>query len=62
MLTSKRYDFLLKAKNQVANNLFAYSDNYLMTKPKKGYEESYRETLAELEMLEEWINEYVEKL
>lgn len=52
-----RVEFLKQAYDRVMNIVFNNSANYLMTIPKKGHEEEFREAHKTAHMLEEWIKE-----
>lgn len=48
-----REEILQKLYDQAMNNVFAYSANYLMTVPKKGYEREFEEAREIAAVLEE---------
>jgi hypothetical protein len=52
-----RESILRKALEMASHNLYCYSDNYLMTRPKPGKEEDFAECAAEVEILEAWLAE-----
>ena len=52
-----RSDLFKKYYDMACHNLLCYSANYLMGKPKEGYEEEWEEARQEVEILEELIKE-----
>jgi len=48
-------ELLRKYIDQASHNLFCYSADYAMTRPKPGYEKDFAEAERELEMLEEML-------
>ena len=55
-----RVEILNKYKDMACHNLFCYSANYLMSKPKEGYEKEWNEANEEIRLLEELIAEQTE--
>ncbi|MBU5312248.1 hypothetical protein KQI38_09430 [Tissierella carlieri] len=55
-----RVEILEKYKDIACHNLFCYSANYLMSKPKEGYEKEWNEANEEIKLLEELIAEQTE--
>jgi len=50
---------ILRERLEMArHNLFCYSKNYLCTAPKEGNEEQYKDTSAEVKILEAWLKEF----
>lgn len=50
-------EILKKSLDMAYHNLLCYSENYLTTKFKEGYEEDWKSTLEEVEILESMIKE-----
>ena len=53
----QRIDLLKEYYDREMNNVFAYSANYLMNSPKKGYEMEFEAAVMKTELLEEMIAE-----
>ena len=53
----QRIDLLKEYYDREKNNVFAYSANYLMNSPKKGYEREFEAAVMKTELLEEMIAE-----
>lgn len=53
----ERLDFLRKAYDREMDIVFNNSANYLMTVPKKGHEEEFKEAKKRADMLSAWIKE-----
>lgn len=49
-------DLLTEYLDREHNNVFAYSANYLMTTPKRGYEREFQEAQERVELLEELLS------
>lgn len=52
-----KQELLKKYYDEACHNLLCYSTNYLMDKPRKGYEKEWKETKVEVELLEEMMKE-----
>jgi len=52
-----RVELLKEYYNNEMNNVFAYSANWLMTVPKKGYENEWEKARIKADILEEMIKE-----
>ena len=52
-----RAELLKEYYNNEMNNVFAYSANWLMTVPKKGYENEWEKARIKADILEEMIKE-----
>ena len=52
-----RKDLLQKYYDLEMNNVFAYSANYLMNQPKKGYGREWEEAVERAEALQELMEE-----
>ncbi len=52
-----RHELLKDIFNTVSHNLYCYSEDTLMTKPKKEYEESWYKEKERLELIEELLEE-----
>jgi len=52
-----RIELLKEYYNNEMNNVFAYSANWLMTVPKKGYENEWEKARIKADILEEMIKE-----
>lgn len=50
-------ELLNKYRDMACHNLLCYSNNYLMTEPKAGYEKEWQEAKEEVKILEEIISE-----
>lgn len=48
-------DYLKRQRDMATHNLFCYSANYAMTKPKEGYEEEWRKAGRDCEIVEELL-------
>lgn len=53
----QKLDLLEKYYNMATHNLLCYSESYLMTKPKKGYDESWKRAKEECDLLDTMIGE-----
>ena len=50
---------ILRNRLEMTNhNLYCCSENYLMTKPKKGMEQEHKKVAEEVEILTAWIKEF----
>lgn len=56
-----RYELLEELYNETSHNLYCYSEDALMTKPKIQYEEQWKKQLEKLELIQEMINEEKQK-
>lgn len=52
-----RYELLKELYDETSHNLYCYSEDALMTKPKMEYEKQWKEQLEKLELIQEMINE-----
>ena len=52
-----RLSLLREVKDIIAQNLYIYSDNYLMSDPRKGYEREWRITNQKNHILNQMIRE-----
>lgn len=52
-----KQELLKKYYDEACHNLLCYSTNYLMDKPRKGYEKEWKETKVEVELLEEMMKQ-----
>jgi len=52
-----RAELLKEYYNNEMNNVFAYSANWLMTVPKKGYENEWEKARIKADILDEMIKE-----
>lgn len=52
-----RFEFLKEIKNMLYYNFLLYSENNLMTKPKKIYIQEWKETKEKISLIEELIEE-----
>ncbi len=57
-----RHELLKDIFNTVSHNLYCYSEDTLMTKPKKEYEESWYKEKERLELIEELLEEIIAPL
>jgi len=53
-----RERILLERLGMARHNLLCYSKNYLCTVPNEGMEDQYKETVAEIKILEAWLKEF----
>lgn len=51
----RKSELLKKYYEMEMNKVFAYSANYLMNSPKKGYEKEWKEAMERAELLEEMM-------
>lgn len=56
-LIERKKKVLRKCYATACDNLFHYSNNYLMTEPKPGFEEEWTEALEECEILNSIVKE-----
>ena len=52
-----RMDLLLEIHEQFSHNLLRYSDSYLMTTPKKGWENQFNEWTQKRNLINQLIKE-----
>lgn len=52
-----RKELLKEYQDREYNNLFCYSQNYGMTKPKEGWEKQFNQTQEKINLLEEMLVE-----
>lgn len=57
----KRLLHLCNSINMANNNILAYSTNLMMDTPKHGFEQEWADEQAELEMLQDWFKELIER-
>lgn len=53
--TAVTLEYLKRQRDMATHNLFCYSANYAMTKPKEGYEEEWRKAGRDCEIVEELL-------
>jgi len=58
MTNMSREKILRDSLEMARHNLLCYSNNFLCTVPKDGKENQYKETVAEVKMLETWLKEF----
>ena len=56
-----RIDILKKLYDQAMNYVFAYSSNYLMNSPRKGYEKEWQEANEIVDKLDDMLKEEMDK-
>jgi len=57
-----KLELLRKYENMAQHNLFCYSKNLGMTKPKEGYEKQWKQANVECKLLGEMIQEILEEV
>lgn len=50
-------ELILEYLDRERNNVFCYSDNYMMDSPKKGYEREFSEAQERAELLENLLSD-----
>ena len=58
MANMSREKILRDRLSMARHNLFCYSNNFLCTVPKEGMEKQFKETNAEVKILEVWLKEF----